>query len=146
MDSPATPVQTGNPKDMYRAYPLTAADRASLLKQFPPRFSRVIADHISAEGLRSMDKVREGAATGRVIGVANGDKYQALVVTINGRELTSDGTPFHVSWSVDASFSSGAIGSAIARDGFKRLAEPIVIDLSAGPAIRSPLRRHFVCS
>jgi hypothetical protein len=91
-----------------------------------------------------MDKVPEGAATGQVIGVANGDKYQALVVTINGRQTTSDGTPFHVSWSVDAGFSSGAIGPAIARDGFKRLAEPIVIDLSAGPAIRSLLRPQFI--
>ena len=134
----------GNPANVYRAYPLMAADRASLLKQFPPRFPRVIADHMSAEGLHSMDKVREGPATGQVIGVANGDKYQALVVTINGRELTSDGTPFHLSWSVDAGFSSGAIGPAIACDGFKPLAEPIVIDLSAGPAIRSPLRRQFV--
>ncbi len=144
MDRLTGPGGAGNPKDVYRAYPLTAGDRASLLTRFPPRFARVIADHISAEGLRSMDKVPEGAATGQVIGVANGDKYQALVVTINGRQTTSDGTPFHVSWSVDAGFSSGAIGPAIARDGFKRLAEPIVIDLSAGPAIRSLLRPQFI--
>ena len=72
------------------------------------------------------------------------DKYKALVVTIHGRELMSDGTPFHLSWSVDGGFSSGAIGPAIARDGFKRLAEPFVVDLSAGPAIRSLLRRQFV--
>jgi hypothetical protein len=83
MDSPAEPVQTGNPKDVYRAYPMTAADRVRLLHQFPPRISRVIADHISAEGLRSMDKVRECAATEQVIGVANRDKYQALVVALS---------------------------------------------------------------
>jgi len=130
----------GNPANVYRAYPLTAADRAILLKQFPPRFSRVIGDHVSAEGLRSMDKVREGPAAGQVVGVANGDKYQALVVTVNGREITSDGTPFHVSWSVDAGFPSGDIGPAIARDGFDRLAEPIDLDLSTGPTISRPLK------
>jgi hypothetical protein len=144
MDRLTELARAGNPKDVYRAYPLTEADRASLLKQFPPRFSRVIANHISAEALRSMDKVREGAAVGKVIGLANGDRYQALVVAIHGNEATSDGTPFHLSWSVDTGFSSGNVGPAIMSDGFQRLAEPIDIDLSAGPTICRPLRPQFV--
>jgi hypothetical protein len=133
-------VKLENPKDVYRAYPLTAADRARLLTRFPPRFSRVIADHISAEGLHSMDKVREGAATGQVIGVANGDRYQALVVTIDGRQTTSEGTPFHLSWSVEAGFASGGVGLAIVRDGFEILPMPIDIDLGEGPTLRAQLR------
>ena len=84
-----------------------------------------------------------GAATGQVIGVANGDKYQALVVTIDGRQTTSDGTPFHLSWSVEAGFASGEVGLEIARDGFEILSMPVDIDLGEGPTIRARLRPEY---
>lgn len=139
---PAKPAT--NPKNIYRAYPLTPEDRAALLKRFPPRFERVIADHISAEGLRSMDKVLEGGADGKVVGVANGEGYQALVVSVNGREKTSEGTYFHISWSVAPGVKTGTIGPSISRDGFERLGKPINIDLSAGPSVKKPLKESYL--
>ena len=67
-----------NPKDVYRAYPLVAADREKLLERFPPTHARVIADHISAQSLGDMDKVAEGPAKGEVIGFADGGGIQSL--------------------------------------------------------------------
>lgn len=129
-----------NPKNVYRAYPLAAADREKLLNRFPPKYARVVADHLTAEGLRSMDKVIEGPATGAVIGESVGGGIQSLIVTVNGNETTTDGTPFHITWSAEPGVSTGTAGEAAKKHGFARLKAPIAIDLSGGPSISSPLR------
>jgi len=129
-----------NPKNVYRAYPLAASDREKLLKRFPPKYARVVADHLTAEGLRSMDKVIEGPATGAVIGESVGGGIQSLIVTVNGNETTADGTPFHITWSAEPGVSTGTAGESAKKHGFARLKSPIAIDLSGGPSISSPLR------
>ena len=124
----------------YKAYELTRSDRESLLSKFPTTHSRVIADHISAESLNHMDAVKEGAARGEVIGISDDNGMQSLVVTVNGRALTSDGTPFHISWSADPGVSSGRAGILIKENGYRKLSSPIPLDLSAGITINMPLR------
>lgn len=137
----ATPEGDRGPKgNVYRAYTLTPADKAALLRRFPPTHPRVIADHISAQSLQHMHLVKDGPATGEVIGTFDKDGMQALIVRVNGSETTASGAPFHVSWSTDFGKHSREIGPAIARLGFERLAEPVPLDLSAGITYEAPMR------
>lgn len=128
----------GSPK--YRAYMLTEEDRAKLLRQFPPTHERVIADHISAQSLDSMHLVKEGPAKAEVIGVADAEGVQSLIVSINGSHLTANGTPFHISWSSNPGVKTGGTGAVVKKHGFTKLDKPIPIDLSAGPTYSAPLR------
>ena len=131
---------SANPKHIYRAYPLTAADREKLLRMFPPTHPRVIADHISAQALDRMDMVKEGPAEGEVVGIVDKDGVQSLVVSINGTVETASGTPFHISWSSDPGVKTGGTGQVVRKHGYVKLDKPIPIDLSAGPSISAPLR------
>lgn len=137
--APAAKAPGNNPKEVYRAYVLKDSDRESLLKQFPPSHPRVIADHISAEALDSMDRVVDGPATGKVIGYVDAEGIQSLIVEVNGTHLTSKGTPFHITWSSDPGKRTGSTGALVKRTGFTRLEKPITIDLSDGPAYSAPL-------
>lgn len=129
-----------NPKNVYRAYPLTVADREKLLSMFPPTHPRVIADHISAQALDRMDMVKEGPAEGEVVGIVDKDGVQSLVVSINGTVETASGTPFHISWSSDPGVKTGGTGQVVRKHGYVKLDKPIPLDLSAGPTICAPLR------
>lgn len=129
-----------NSEPMYRAYPLTPADRQALLKRFPPTHPRVIADHLSAQSLEHMDKVKEGPAKGEVVGVMDADGLQALIVSLNGNTETAGGDLFHISWSAEPGFKTRFAGATIARNGYTKLDRPIPLDLSSGPTIKEPMR------
>lgn len=129
-----------NPSNLYRAYPLTTQDRKELLIRFVPTHPVVIADHISAQALSLMHLVKEGAATGEVIGYADHEGLQILLVTVNGVELTGDGTPFHISWSAEHDAKTRESGAVAKRNGFTRLSQTIPLDLSTGPSHSAPLR------
>lgn len=128
------------PAVMYRAYMLTEADRESLLRLFPTSHPRVIADHISAESLNHMHLVKDGPATGEVIGISDSEGMQSLVVRVNGSVLTSAGTPFHISWSAEPGVSTSRAGEIIKKGGYVELASSIKIDISAGATYSALLR------
>ncbi|WP_255504631.1 hypothetical protein [Novosphingobium sp. EMRT-2] len=73
--------------------------RAALLLRFPPRYPRVIADHVT---LNLQDRVPPppvGAA--QVIGRCDDDAgVEALVVRIDGSTARPDGLVWHVTWSL----------------------------------------------
>lgn len=129
-----------NPSNLYRAYPLTIQDRQKLLLLFVPTHPVVIADHISAQALSTLHLVKEGAATGEVIGHADHEGLQILVVSVNGVELTGDGTPFHISWSAEQDAKTRESGAVVKRNGFTRFTQSIPLDLSSGPSYSAPLR------
>lgn len=100
----------------------------------------VIADHISAQALTTMHLVKEGSATGEVIGHTDHEGLQILVVSVNGVELTGDGTPFHISWSAEQDAKTRESGAVVKRNGFTRFAQTIPLDLFSGPSYSAPLR------
>jgi len=128
------------PVVMYRAYLLTETDRENLMRIFPTTHPRVIADHISAESLSHMHLVKEGAATGEVIGLSDSEGMQSLVIKVNDRILTSAGTPFHISWSAEFGVSTSMAGEMILKGGYTILPSPIKLDLTAGASYSAPLR------
>lgn len=132
-----------NPRSTYRAYMLKDADRERLLQMFPPTHPRVIADHISAESLNMMHLVKDGPAKAEVIGYADHEGVQSLIVRVNGKELTGNGTPFHISWSSNPGVKVGGTGNIVRRYGYTKLDKPIPLDFPDGPTYSSPLARSI---
>jgi hypothetical protein len=83
-------------------YSLTPDCRAALLKQFPPRYANVVANHITQHfGAESGTPIPE-AQDIRAIGIADdGNGLQALIVEVDGQRHRPDGNPFHITWSYE---------------------------------------------
>ena len=87
---------------MYSAYQLDSKQRESLLKQFPPRYPRVVADHITVLFGGADVALPKPAQKAEVIGMADdGNGLQALIVRVNGNLVRQDGSIYHITWSLD---------------------------------------------
>jgi excinuclease UvrABC nuclease subunit len=87
----------------YAAYVLTDAGRSLLLEKFPPKFPDTIAHHVTFEF-----GVPEGAeapheAKVTVVGYAADESLEAVVVSVGGESIRSDGGTYHVTLSLDRS-------------------------------------------
>lgn len=81
---------------------LDARDRAALLARFPPRYSRVVADHVTLRFGTDSGTPLPPAEGGEIVGEADdGAGVQALVVRVGGTTERGDGSHFHISWSLN---------------------------------------------
>jgi hypothetical protein len=83
----------------YSAYLLTEASRAEVLSTFPPRFSEVIAHHVTVR-FPSTD-LPPPLTSARVVGVSRDERIECLVVEIDGNKARPDGGTFHLTLSLD---------------------------------------------
>lgn len=90
----------------YTAYNLTKDTVASLKKIFPPKFSKVIAHHITVDfGVGSNHPLPSKAAKLHVVGyVCDPAGLETLVVKVNGKSRRSDGSMYHITWSLQGNF------------------------------------------
>lgn len=88
---------------MYTAYVLTEETREALLELYPPKYDKVIAEHITVDfGVPEGTPLPEGDWI-KVIGEADSkDGLQALVVSVDGAYKRPDGKVYHITWSLDA--------------------------------------------
>lgn len=78
-------------------------ERERLLSLFPPRYSRVLADHITLRFGTDARTPLPLETEARIIGEADdGVGVQALVVEIGGTAARGDGSHFHITWSLGA--------------------------------------------
>lgn len=105
--------------------------RAALLLRFPPRYPRVIADHVT---LNLHDKVAPPPiGEAQVIGRCDDNAgVEALVVRIEGSTARPDGLVWHVTWSLAEGRTPRESNAAIATLGWVPV-EPFPIGLN--PAI-----------
>lgn len=107
-------------------------DRQTLLAQFPPLFSDVIADHVTLDGEAGPDASLPVETSGEVVGeIDDGDGVQALVVAIGGTTDRPDGSTYHLTWSIDRAAGREAIESndVIRARGWREMEAPIPIRL-----------------
>jgi hypothetical protein len=87
---------------MYSAYQLDTKQRDFLLKQFPPRYLRVIADHITVCFGGNNVPLPEPAKKVEMIGMADDNNgLQALIVRVDNQLVRADGQIYHITWSLD---------------------------------------------
>ncbi|MBP2299133.1 hypothetical protein [Azospirillum picis] len=118
----------------YTGWELPAEERGRLLPLFPPRYERLVADHVTQTFGAGPREPLPTATRAEVIGMADdGEGVQALVVAIDGTSDRPDGSTYHITWSL-ARDRRPAESNDVIRDYGWRPLEPVVIRL---------LPRHF---
>ncbi len=83
----------------YVAYNLTSSSREKILSSFTPKFTKVIAHHITlAFGVDSSYPLPSNFQA-KVVGYSNNENIECLVVEIAGNIYRPDGKVFHITLS-----------------------------------------------
>jgi len=86
---------------MILGWKLDPDQRAELLRQFPPRYRNVIADHVTLRSGVARDAPLPEAARAEIVGRADdGAGVEAMVVRLDGATGRPDGSTFHITWSL----------------------------------------------
>ena len=111
---------------------LEEPDRSRLLACFAPLFPDIVADHVTLRTGTDQRTPLPSETHGEVVGeIDDGAGVQALVVRIGGTTDRSDGSTYHLTWSLDRAKGRRPVESnaVIAKLGWRPLAEPIPIRL-----------------
>jgi hypothetical protein len=78
------------------------AARAALIARFPPRYSDVIAHHVTLQARVPADTPLPPHRACEIVGEADdGQGVQAMVVRMDRTTDRPDGSTFHITWSLD---------------------------------------------
>jgi hypothetical protein len=84
----------------YTAY--TVQNRQQLLQHFKPKFDEVVCHHVTVQHpAKKSDPLPPPVHDARVVGYAEEDGLEALVVELNGSTKRPDGHIFHITLSLD---------------------------------------------
>ncbi|QCB55762.1 hypothetical protein E5675_15860 [Sphingopyxis sp. PAMC25046] len=109
---------------------LPEADRQALLMRFPPRYEKVVADHVTLRYGTDSGTELPAEHAGVVIGEADdGAGVQALVVAIGGRSERGDGSHFHLTWSLAERRKAKESNDVIADHGWEPVDPPVAVML-----------------
>ena len=116
--------------DSVIGWKLDPGQRAELLQQFPPRFGRVVADHVTLQARVSRDAPLPEPVDGVIVGRADdGRGVEALVVAIDGTTDRPDGSLFHITWSLGKGREAKESNDLLAGREWSRLDLPMPIRL-----------------
>lgn len=116
---------------------LSGVERGALLARFPPRYGRVVADHVTLRSGVADDLAPPPAARGRVIGMADdGEGVQALVLEIDGASDRPGGGTYHITWSLGPGRQARESNAVIAAGDWRPVA--------GGPELALQPARFFV--
>ena len=109
---------------------LDRLQRNELLQQFPPRFSEVVADHVTLAARVSCGAQLPSEQHGEVVGCADdGEGVEALVVRIGGSTDRPDGSTYHITWSLSPGRRAKESNDGIARLGWTPSELPLSLKL-----------------
>jgi hypothetical protein len=112
---------------------LDEAERQQLLSRFKPLFPDVVADHVTLRTGTDHRTDLPDQQSGDIVGeIDDGAGVQALVVSISGTTRRSDGSSYHITWSLDRALGRRAVESndVIAKLGWRALEQPVRIRLN----------------
>jgi len=108
---------------------LAARDRERLLRQFPPKYDNVVADHVTLRVGAAPDAPLPPRPAARVVGRADdGDSLECLVVALDGTTHRPDGSTFHITWSLGPSRKARESNDVLREKRWQPV-EPIAIEL-----------------
>jgi hypothetical protein len=109
----------------YDAYVLPQNIRSELKKHFPPKYPEWIGHHATLSFGKPKDEALpyDQEVPIDVIGYAEDDGIEALVIAVNGEEFRPDGKRYHITWSLDRSKGRKPVHSndVIASQGFDKI-------------------------
>jgi len=111
---------------------LAEDDRAKLLEQFPPKYAKTDAHHVTLKSEAISDPV-PGQVAGQIVGRADdGEGVEAMVVAIDGTTDRPDGSTYHITWSLGEGRRARESNDVLKQRGWAKLEHPIPIQLEPG--------------
>lgn len=109
---------------------LDRQERDKLLGRFPPRFTNVVADHVTLRARASTDAPLPQEDAGEIVGRADdGRGVEAMVVRIGGTTERPDGSTYHITWSLADGRRAKESNDMLAAQRWIQFDEPIPIAL-----------------
>jgi hypothetical protein len=109
---------------------LPKAERERLLESFPPRYERIVADHVTLQPGAGEDTPKPEEVAARVVGRADdGTSLECLVVEIDGTTDRPDGSTYHITWSLGPDRKAKESNDVLREKGWTDLDRPIPIEL-----------------
>ena len=109
---------------------LDPEQRAELLRQFPPRYGEVVADHVTLESDVPADAPPPPPAEAEIVGRADdGAGVEAMVVRLAGSTDRPDGSTFHITWSLAPGREAVESNDVIAKRGWTAFGLPMPVRL-----------------
>ncbi|MEJ7776746.1 MAG: hypothetical protein WKF52_05040 [Sphingomicrobium sp.] len=104
--------------------------RERLLERFPAQYENVVADHVTLNVGASGDTPLPREVEAEVIGRADdGNSLECLVVRIDGTTDRSDGSTYHITWSLGAARKARESNDLLREKGWEHIDRLISIEL-----------------
>jgi hypothetical protein len=109
---------------------LPQEQRGALLELFPPRYGKVVADHVTLRAGADRETPLPREVEAKVVGRADdGESLECLVVSLDGSTDRPDGSTYHITWSLGPGRKAKESNDVLRDRGWKRINAPIGIDL-----------------
>jgi hypothetical protein len=111
---------------------LPEVERELLLRQFPPKYENVVADHVTLRvGAGPDTPLPKKPDDARVIGRADdGRSLECLVVEIDGTFDRPDGSTYHITWSLGPGRKARESNDLLRDHGFNPIEAAIPVELT----------------
>jgi hypothetical protein len=111
---------------------LAEDDREKLLQQFPPKFEKTVAHHVTLKSDAERDPLPNGVVA-EVVGRTDDESgVEAMVVAIDGTTDRPDGLTYHITWALGDSRRARESNDVIRERGWQKLDQPIPVKLQPG--------------
>jgi hypothetical protein len=111
---------------------LAEDDREKLLQQFPPKFEKTVAHHVTLKSDAERDPLPNGVVAEVVGRTADESGVEAMVVAIDGTTARPDGSTYHITWSLGDGRRARESNDVIRERGWQKLDQPIPVTLQPG--------------
>ena len=109
---------------------LPREERDRLLERFPPKYQRVIADHVTLQSGAGAETPLPSVVDAQVIGRADdGKSLECLVVEIDGTTDRPDGSTYHITWSLGPGRRAKESNDVLRDQRWEPIDRPIAIQL-----------------
>jgi len=110
---------------------LPQVERELLLDRFPPKYEKVVADHVTLRmGATPETPLPNRPESAKVVGRADdGDSLECLVVELDGTTDRPDGSTYHTTWSLGPGRRARESNDVLRDQGWSYLDAPIPVEL-----------------
>ena len=111
---------------------LAEDDRERLLQQFPPKFDKTVAHHVTLKSDAERDPL-PADVRGVIVGRTDDEQsVEAMVVAIDGTTDRPDGSTYHITWSLGEGRRARESNDVLKERGWAELDHPIPVKLTPG--------------
>jgi hypothetical protein len=106
-------------------------ERELLLRRFPPKYAKVVADHVTLRvGATPDTPLPDKPESSAVIGRADdGQSLECLVVRLDGTTDRPDGSTYHITWSLGDGRRARESNDLLRDRGWDYIEAPIPVEL-----------------